>query len=60
MLVLKRRIGEEILVGGNIRVVVIEIDRGCVRLGIEAPEEVSIVRKEIAENFRKNPIQPKV
>ena len=49
MLVLSRKKNEEIIIGGNIRVVVVEIRGDKVRLGIEAPRDVSVHRKEIAE-----------
>jgi carbon storage regulator len=47
VLVLSRKLGESLVVGNNIRVVVVEINGGVVRLGIEAPREVSILRAEI-------------
>ena len=47
MLVLTRRIGEEILIGENIRVQVVEVQRGRVRLGISAPGDVHILRAEL-------------
>ena len=48
MLILSRRPGDAILIEGGIRLVVIACDRRGVRLGIEAPNDVSIVREEIA------------
>jgi carbon storage regulator len=48
MLILSRRPGDAILIEGGIRLVVIACDRRGVRLGIEAPPEVAIVREEIA------------
>lgn len=51
MLVLSRRIGEEIIIGDNCRVIVASVDGHTVRLGIEAPREVVIRRKEIADRF---------
>ena len=55
MLILGRRPGESILIDGGIRLVVISCDRRGVRLGIEAPSSVGIVRGEIvAENRRAN------
>ena len=48
MLILSRRPGDAILIDGGIRLVVIACDRRGVRLGIEAPNDVSIVREEIA------------
>lgn len=48
MLILSRRPGDAILIAEGIRLVVIACDKRGVRLGIEAPAEVSIVREEIA------------
>ena len=48
MLILGRRPGESIVVDGDIRIVVVSSDRRGVRIGIEAPEHVGIVRGEIA------------
>jgi len=47
MLVLSRRIGEEIVISGNIRVKIVAIQGNRVRLGIVAPEEVTVHRDEI-------------
>lgn len=47
MLVLTRQPGESILIGGGIVVKVIAIDGGRVRLGIDAPEDVKILREEL-------------
>jgi carbon storage regulator len=47
MLVLTRRIGEEIVIGDNIRVQVVEVQRGRVRLGISAPDRIHILRAEL-------------
>jgi carbon storage regulator len=47
MLVLTRRIGEEIMIGPDIRVQVVEVQRGRVRLGISAPSEVHVLRSEL-------------
>ena len=48
MLILARRPGESIVIDGGIRLVVLASDRGGVRLGIEAPAHVTILRGEIA------------
>jgi carbon storage regulator len=48
MLVLSRKLGEQIVIGKDIRVTVVQIDGNRVRLGIEAPDHVRILRKEIA------------
>ncbi|MCG3771694.1 MAG: Carbon storage regulator [Nitrosomonadaceae bacterium] len=47
MLVLSREVNEEILIGENISIMVVEIRGDKVRLGIKAPQEVSVDRKEI-------------
>jgi carbon storage regulator len=47
MLVLSRRQSETIVIGDNIRVQVLEISGGRVRLAIEAPSDVSVDREEI-------------
>ncbi|MGQ0766190.1 MAG: carbon storage regulator [Gemmatimonadota bacterium] len=49
MLILGRRAGESVIIGGDVRVVVLAADRRGVRLGIEAPAQVSIVREEILQ-----------
>ncbi len=47
-LVLSRKVGEVILIGPDITVEVVEIDRGNVRLRVTAPETTAIYREEIA------------
>lgn len=49
MLILGRREGDSILIDGGIRIVVVSCDRGGVRIGIEAPSTVKILRGEIAQ-----------
>ena len=49
MLVLTRQQGQSILIGDNIRIVINAITRTAVKIGIEAPREVNIVREEINE-----------
>jgi carbon storage regulator len=48
MLVLSRKIGERVLVGDKVVITVVRIGPNAVRLGIEAPKDVNIVREEIA------------
>lgn len=47
MLVLSRRIGESIIIQDNIEITVIAVEGENVRLGIKAPRQVEIFRKEI-------------
>lgn len=49
MLVLSRKLGEKIFISDNICITVVDIDRGKIRLGIEAPRNVPIFRKELVE-----------
>ena len=52
MLVVSRKIGERILIGDKIAVTIVKIGNGGVRVGIEAPPEMAIVREELAEQLR--------
>jgi carbon storage regulator CsrA len=49
MLVLTRKANEEILIGGNIRITLVRIKGNSVRIGIEAPRDVRVVRGELAK-----------
>jgi carbon storage regulator len=49
MLVLGRKEGETILIEGGIRIVVVAFEKGSVRLGIEAPPTLRILRGELAQ-----------
>ena len=63
MLALTRKIGDSIVIGGNIEVVVLGIQGEQVKLGINAPKEVSILRKEIYQQItdeNKQAVNPKV
>lgn len=47
MLILSRRPGDAIVIDGGIRIVVLASGQRCVRLGIEAPSQIGIVREEV-------------
>ena len=47
MLVLSRKVDQEVIVDGNIRIRVLQIKGNTIRLGIEAPSDVHIVRSEL-------------
>jgi len=47
MLVLSRKVGETIEIGGGITVMVVRIAEGVVRLGFKAPKDVPIMRTEL-------------
>jgi carbon storage regulator CsrA len=56
MLVLARKIDESIVLGDNIIVKVVSIENGSVKLGIEAPQSISIVRNELVEEIKERNI----
>lgn len=51
MLVLSRKVGEKIVINGSIEVSIVSLDRGKVRIGISAPPEVSVHRKEVFDRI---------
>lgn len=51
MLILTRKVGESIIIGDNIRVAVLEVRGRQIRLGIDAPPEVVVLREEIAQRL---------
>jgi carbon storage regulator len=53
VLVLSRKIGERILIGDKIAVTVVKIGHGGVRIGVEAPPELAVVREELAAELRR-------
>jgi carbon storage regulator len=55
VLVLSRKVGESILIGGDIVVQVLAMRRGQARLGISAPDAVSIRRSELPAKRRAEP-----
>jgi len=51
MLILSRGTSEKIYIGKGITLMVVQIQKDKVRIGIDAPNDVPIYREEIAENF---------
>jgi len=49
MLVLTRKVGERVLIGDQVAVTVVRIQGNAVRLGIDAPPEMAVVREELAQ-----------
>lgn len=52
MLVLARKRGQSIMIGESVRIIVLDVQGDQVRLGIEAPQELSVHRLEIYEQIR--------
>jgi len=51
MLVLSRKSGERILIGDNVVINIVRIGPNTVKIGIDAPKSVSIVREELVETI---------
>ncbi len=53
MLVLTRKPGQSIIINDNIEVTILDVKGEAIRIGIEAPKDVTIYRHEIYEEIRK-------
>ncbi len=54
MLVLARKLDESIIIGDNIVVKVVSIENGVVKLGIDAPQEIAIMRSELIQEVKES------
>ena len=54
MLVLSRKVNESIIVGDNVEITIVRIRGDKIRLGIKAPKEIPVHRKEIYELIQQN------
>lgn len=52
MLVLRRKKNESIIIDGQIEITILEIDGDQIKLGIEAPKEIEVIRNEILEKVK--------
>jgi carbon storage regulator len=52
MLVLTRKPNQSIVIGDDVRIVVVSIERDHVKLGIEAPRDVAVHRAEVSEKIK--------
>ncbi len=60
MLILTRRIGETLMVGDNVAITVLGVKGNQVRIGVNAPKEVSVHREEIYQRIQREKGQGEV
>ena len=60
MLVLTRKSGQGVVIGDDIRISIVSIDGDRVRVGIEAPKEISVHREEVYLEIKRENQQAKV
>jgi carbon storage regulator len=53
MLVLSRKLNQAIMIGDNIRIVVVSVDRDQVKLGIDAPRDIPVHRSEVFDEIQR-------
>jgi carbon storage regulator len=52
MLILTRKIGQSIIIGGDIKIKLLDVKGDSIRIGIEAPKEVEIYREELFDKIQ--------
>lgn len=57
VLILTRKLGESLIIGKDIRVVVLEVRGKQVRIGIDAPEDVVVLREEVHQRLTQENLQ---
>jgi len=57
MLVLTRKIGEQVLIGEDIIIKIIDIEKDTVRLGIEAPKNIKVLRYELIQELKSENVE---
>ena len=58
MLILTRKVGESVLIGDDISITVLSVRGNQVKLGVEAPKEVSVHREEIYQRIKRTKDEP--
>ncbi|OOF82731.1 carbon storage regulator [Rodentibacter ratti] len=53
MLILTRKVGESVLIGDDISITVLSVRGNQVKLGVQAPKEISVHREEIYQQIKK-------
>ena len=54
MLVLSRKEDQSIVIGENITIKIVSLEKGAVKIGIDAPKEMSIIRSELIEDIKQS------
>ncbi|WP_284643219.1 carbon storage regulator CsrA [Paenibacillus silviterrae] len=54
MLVLARKVGESIMIGDQVELIVVSVEKDVVRLGIKAPKHMQVYRKELYEMVKQS------
>ena len=52
MLILTRKLGESIIIGENVQLSVVEINKNNIKIGINAPKDITIYREEVFEKIK--------
>ena len=58
MLILTRRIGEQLCIGDDIKVVVLNVKGNQVRIGVAAPRSIAVHRQEVADRIAEGEVRP--
>ncbi|VEH68663.1 carbon storage regulator [Rodentibacter pneumotropicus] len=54
MLILTRKVGESVLIGDDISITVLSVRGNQIKLGVQAPKEISVHREEIYQQIKKS------
>lgn len=57
MLILTRRVGETLMIGDNVKVTVLGVKGNQVRIGVDAPKDVTVHREEIYQRIQREKVE---